>query len=144
VLVCLLMLAATTLIHYEALRWLAEHLALLRLPARVKPLVAVSGCFVAHVLEILVYGTGLWALLQLPGTGQLQGSGTFEDFGTYVFFAAEMYTSIGFGNIEPQGAVRLLVGAMALHGLLLIGWSASYLFIAMERYWNWPPPEKRR
>ena len=30
----------------------------------------------------------------------------------------------------------VLAGAEALNGLLLIGWSASYLYIAMERFWN--------
>jgi hypothetical protein len=30
----------------------------------------------------------------------------------------------------------LLAGAEALNGLLLIGWSASYTYIAMERFWR--------
>ena len=36
------------------------------------------------------------------------------------------FTSLGFGDIVPTGAVRLLAGAECLNGLLLIGWSASY------------------
>jgi hypothetical protein len=30
----------------------------------------------------------------------------------------------------------MLAGAEALNGLLLVGWSASYAYIAMERFWN--------
>jgi hypothetical protein len=36
----------------------------------------------------------------------------------------------------PTGPLRLLVGVEALNGLLLIGWSASYIYLAMERCWN--------
>jgi len=30
----------------------------------------------------------------------------------------------------------MIAGVEALNGLLLIGWSASYAYIAMERFWN--------
>ncbi len=30
----------------------------------------------------------------------------------------------------------MLAGMEALNGLLLIGWSASYTYIAMERFWS--------
>jgi hypothetical protein len=30
----------------------------------------------------------------------------------------------------------MLAGIEALNGLLLIGWSASYTYIAMERFWS--------
>jgi hypothetical protein len=36
----------------------------------------------------------------------------------------------------PSGSLRLLAGVEALNGLLLIGWSASYVYIAMERFWR--------
>ncbi|MFD2270083.1 hypothetical protein ACFS07_00430 [Undibacterium arcticum] len=32
--------------------------------------------------------------------------------------------------------MRLLAGMEGLNGLLLIGWSASYIYIAMERFWS--------
>jgi hypothetical protein len=31
--------------------------------------------------------------------------------------------------------MRLVSGVEALNGLLLIGWSASFTYLAMERYW---------
>ena len=37
--------------------------------------------------------------------------------------------------LEMPSRSKLPVGVEALNGLLLIGWSASYAYIAMERYW---------
>jgi len=39
-------------------------------------------------------------------------------------------------DIVPGGDLRLVAGVEVLNGLLLIGWSASYTYIAMERFWN--------
>jgi hypothetical protein len=38
----------------------------------------------------------------------------------------------------PSGPVRMVAGAVALNGLLLVGWSAPYTHLAMERFWNGP------
>jgi hypothetical protein len=35
----------------------------------------------------------------------------------------------------PHGQLRLLAGVEALNGLLLIGWTTSYTFLAMEKFW---------
>ena len=41
---------------------------------------------------------------------------------------------------EMAGRIRHLavpmVAFLLMYGLLLIGWSASYAYIAMERFWN--------
>lgn len=44
-------------------------------------------------------------------------------------------TSFGFGDHFPTAHARLLAGIAALNGPLLIGWSASFTYLAMERYW---------
>ena len=56
-----------------------------------------------------------------------------------VYFSAETFTSLGFGDIVPSGPLQLIVGSETLIGLLLIGWSASYAFVAMERFWAEEP-----
>jgi hypothetical protein len=53
-----------------------------------------------------------------------------------MYFSAETYTSVGYGDVVPVGHVRLLAGIEALNGLVLIGWTASYTYIAMERFWG--------
>ncbi|NIQ12844.1 MAG: two pore domain potassium channel family protein, partial [Candidatus Dadabacteria bacterium] len=47
------------------------------------------------------------------------------------------YTSLGMGDIYPLGRpIRFLTGLESLTGLVLITWTASFLFIEMQRFWN--------
>jgi Ion channel len=59
-----------------------------------------------------------------------------------LYFSVETFTSTGFGDILPSGPVRMVAGAEALNGLLLIGWSASFTYLAMERFWAPPGPNE--
>jgi hypothetical protein len=52
-----------------------------------------------------------------------------------VYFSAVTYASIGFGDVYPVDNVRLITGVEALVGLLMIGWSASFTYLAMEKFW---------
>ncbi|MSQ99467.1 MAG: two pore domain potassium channel family protein, partial [Xanthomonadales bacterium] len=42
----------------------------------------------------------------------------------------------GFGDIQPFGDMRHLAGVEALTGILLITWTASFLYLEMQRNWN--------
>ncbi|MBX3656653.1 MAG: two pore domain potassium channel family protein [Ramlibacter sp.] len=135
---CLVLIAVTTVIHYEVLRGLNAALPGLSIPKRTKVLVVIFSTFLAHALEMAVYGTALYVLVRFLGAGALTGSAGFS-FINCLYFSAETYTSLGFGDLTPVGPVRLLAGVEALNGLLLIGWSASYTYIAMERFWSQSP-----
>ncbi len=131
---CVFLVAASTLIHYEVLRTLHASLASLRVPDRSKLLLVIFASFAAHAAEIAVYGIALFLLVRKFGVGHLTGSAGMSLAG-YLYFSAETYTSLGFGDLTPAGPVRLVAGVEALNGLLLIGWSASFTYIAMERFW---------
>lgn len=135
ILSCGFLIALTTVIHYEALRLLNTWLRLLKIPNRSKLLVVIFATFIAHATEIFIYGLVLFVLIKYVGVGSLSGLSPFS-LVNCLYFSAETYTSLGFGDLTPGGPVRLLGGVEALNGLLLIGWSASYLYIAMERFWN--------
>ena len=123
--VCALLVVATTAIHYEVLHGLSTGLPVLRVPSRGKLLVVIFATFLAHAAEIGLYALAIHLLdpAHFPLT-------------TSLYLSAETYTSLGYGDIVPTGEVRLLAGIEALNGLLLIGWSASYTYIAMERFWR--------
>lgn len=138
VLTSLLLVALTTVLHYEVLRGLNNRLPRLRIPDRFKLLLVILGAFVAHALEMLLYGLALYQLVTHGQAGTLTGPAG-ASLASCLYFSAETYTSLGFGDLTPVGPVRLLAGVEALNGLLLIGWSASFTYIAMERFWNSRP-----
>ena len=123
--VCALLVVATTAIHYEVLRGLSAGLPLLRIPSRGTLLVVIFATFLAHAMEIALYALAI----------HLMDARHFP-WSTALYFSAETYTSLGYGDVVPTGELRLLAGIEALNGLLLIGWSASYTYIAMERFWR--------
>lgn len=129
-----LLVLGTTLLHYEVLSLLNAGLFSLRIPDRFKLLVVILAAFLAHAAEIALYGLVIYAMIATLGAGDLSGSTAFS-LATCMYFSAETYTSLGFGDLTPIGPVRLLAGVEALNGLLLIGWSASYTYLSMERFW---------
>jgi hypothetical protein len=130
-----LLLVLTTAIHYEALGALSRVLPSMNVRPRAKLLVVIFAAFASHLVHIVLYAAGFFMLARLFGSGEVQGAG-HGSFASYIYFSAETYTSVGFGDLLPLGATRLLAGAEALNGLLLIGWSASYTYLAMERFWT--------
>ncbi|WP_153161327.1 potassium channel family protein [Zoogloea sp. 1C4] len=134
-LICLVLLVLTTVLHYEVLRWLSAGLPALGIRPRAKLVVVIIAAFLAHVAEIGLYALAIVVLVRVGGLGMLGDPARFG-FDVALYFSAETFTSLGYGDVVPSGDMRLLAGAEALNGLLLIGWSASYAYIAMERFWN--------
>lgn len=137
-LVTLMLVAAATLLHYEVLQGLHRRLSGSPMPSRPKVLVVMATCFVAHAMEVVLYGLGYWLLIHHAGAGVLAGPAAGPDMSLAdcLYFSGATYTSLGLGDLAPTGPLRLLAAAQALHGLLLIGWTASFLYIAMERFWT--------
>ncbi|MGE0657954.1 MAG: ion channel [Reyranellaceae bacterium] len=139
----LAMVAATVLagicllMHYEALRRIS--LALPRItfmPPRLRLLAAMVGIMVAHTVEIWMFAGAFWALERWIGLGGFDAQiALSKDFAEYVYFSTVSYTSLGLGDIYPTGGMRLVTGAEALIGLLMIGWSASFAYLMMVDLW---------
>ena len=132
---CVMVIALTTLIHFEILNSLNTRLPALSIPSRSKLLIVIFGAFTAHALEIALYGLVRYGLIHFTGAGSLSGIGS-SSLENCLYFSAETFSSLGFGDLIPNGPIRLLAGVEALNGLLLIGWSASYAYLAMERFWG--------
>ncbi|WP_245929683.1 potassium channel family protein [Leucothrix pacifica] len=104
------------------------------LRSRLRILVGVFGALVAHVAEVWLFAFAYYFMLDSGRYGSLEGNfnGTLMDAS---YFSFTTYTSLGFGDIEPLGDIRFLVGLEALTGLVLITWTASFMFIEMQRFW---------
>ena len=127
---------AAVLVHYEGLSLLSQWLAGRREhhPRR-KVLYGIFGVLSLHIVEIWIFGLTVWGLLKFPGTGSVTGSlsGSLLDA---VYLSANTYTTVGFGDVAPLGPIRFIGGTMALTGLVLSTWSASFTFIEMGRFWR--------
>jgi hypothetical protein len=137
---CVLLLIVATLVHYEALRVLGFTLPLLPMPSRAKVIVLIIGAFATHAIEIGLFAGAMQGLAHWTDPAAF-GTAQPIDFRRVLYFSAETYTSLGYGDIVPHGPLRLLAGAEALTGLLMIGWSTSYVVLTMERVWDTPAPE---
>ncbi|MCA9111260.1 MAG: two pore domain potassium channel family protein, partial [Planctomycetaceae bacterium] len=54
----------------------------------------------------------------------------------YGYFSFVAYTSLGFGDITPKGPVRFMTALETLTGLILIAWTASFIFLQMQVNWE--------
>lgn len=131
---CVFLVMVTILVLYETLRLTSEHLAELPVPPRWRIIAVVLAAFVGHTVAVWVYAGAYWLLVLQLGLGAFSGV-PIESFEDCLFVSVVAYSSLGYGDHAPVGHARLLTGVEALNGLLLIGWSASFTYLAMERYW---------
>jgi hypothetical protein len=129
------LVAITVVIHYEMLRLLSIVIPRLRIKHRLRVLIGVFGTICAHVVEVCLFGLAFYWMARLGGFGELSGNfdGSLLDS---IYFSFTNYTTVGYGDIEPQGSLRFLAGIEALTGLSLITWSASFMFMEMTQFWN--------
>lgn len=140
------LVAVTLVIHYEVLRITSDLIPGLPLPPRLKILFLVFAAFFGHTIEIWFYAAALWGMAEFTDFGHLVvvGSGKADNFLEYLYFSTATYTTIGFGDVVPVGALRLLTGVEGLNGLVLIGWSASATYLHMEKLWPLHATKPRR
>lgn len=133
-LISVLMVIRTTLIFYEVMRIVWEVILELKIAPRMRIILVVLAIFTGHTAAVWAYGVVYWLLVNYMEIGVLtQGHEKFMDA---VYFSAVTYSSLGFGDVTPTGAIRMLCGVEVLNGLVLIGWSVSFTYLAMEKFWD--------
>ncbi|MDX2503219.1 MAG: potassium channel family protein [Gammaproteobacteria bacterium] len=128
-------LALAVLIHYEFLYQISVAIPKMKIKHRLRIVLGVFGALVAHSIEIWLFSIAYYLLPRMQGWGSIEGNfdGSFMDC---VYFSYTTFTTLGLGDIEPLGHIRHLVGLESLTGLLLITWSASFLYYEMQRHWG--------
>ena len=129
---------ATAYLHLLSLRFCSGRMASIPMRPHTRVLSIVSLLFVTHLLQIGLFAGGFWIAATFFQIGGFEGAAMAYPL-DYLYFSAVIYTSLGIGDIVPVGHLRFLVGVEALNGLLLIAWSASFLFATMNRLWDWQP-----
>ncbi len=127
--------AIAVLIHFEALNLLSLMTPSMPIKHRLRVLIGVFGALIAHVIEVFIFAGGYYFMLHRGGFGNIVGSfdRTLMDC---VYFSFVNFTTLGFGDVVATGDIRFLTGLEALTGLVLITWTASFMFMEMEKQWK--------
>jgi hypothetical protein len=125
-------------LHYEGLNMLARRLAGKGGRQRRQVLYAVIGVLVLLVTEIWIFGLAYWLALKMPGAGEVVGAG--GSLLETVYLSAMTFSTVGFGDVAPSGAIRFMAGTEAVLGLFLIAWSATFTYLEMEQHWRRDAP----
>lgn len=129
------------LFHYEVMSSTSRFLARRRGRSRLRIVALILIMLLAHVVEVWFFGLTYWWLEAWPELGRLwdgtdaagvASAGSALDF---VYYSVVSYTTLGFGDLVPSGAMRILTGTEALVGLGLITWTASFAFLQMQLDW---------
>ncbi len=134
ILLTVLLVVVVVLLHYEALLHASRLAERLTIRPRKRILVVIAAAFLAHVAEIALFAAAFAAMHRL-GFGSITGEleGNFID---YFYFSMTMYTTLGVGDLLPNGPMRLTAGVESLTGLVLITWTASFTFLSMQKFWS--------
>lgn len=116
-------------VHYEAIRAL-DGFARRALRPYPTLLVVISALVGLHLLEIGAYAL-VFGLSGALGLGAFKGAPLASPM-DYFYYAAEAYASLGYGDVYPTGALRLIASIAPLNGILLLTWSGSFLFSLVE------------
>jgi len=130
-----LVIALVVTFHYEVLSLLTTIMPRLNVRSRHRIIIGIFGALIAHILEVWIFALAYYLLLLEETWGHLEGgfSGSLTDC---VYFSFTVYTTLGFGDIQPIGDMRHLTGVEALTGMVLITWTASFLYLEMQRNWT--------
>lgn len=120
----LVTLALTTALHYEGLKIIGRPWST---GVRAHPVIAITALVALHLAEIGVYAFAYYWGTEILALGGLRGIHNASGI-TYFYFSAETYSTLGYGDLVPTGALRLLASAEPLNGLLLLAWSGAFLF----------------
>ncbi len=133
--VTVLLVILMVLVHSQALLWLSRLMSRMRASARWKIIAGVTGAIFTHLFEVWLFAVGYFLLIAGGNAGQLTGDFS-HGLRDCTYYSMIVYSSLGFGDILPTGPIRFLSGAEVLTGLLLMAWTASFLYLQMQRHWG--------
>ncbi|NVK22792.1 MAG: two pore domain potassium channel family protein [Kangiellaceae bacterium] len=136
--VSMVLISLCVVIHYEALYRMTKIMRWLQLPPRFKVAFGVLWSLLAHTIEIWLFGIAYYLVIRADTANQLvtfSGEQTHSFFES-IYFSFVSYTSLGYGDVVPVGPVQFMAGTQALVGLVFIAWTASFLYLEMQKHWE--------
>ena len=130
-----LVVATVVVVHYEFLYRMSLLIPRMTIRHRLRIVAGVVGALIAHTIEIWIFAIAYYFMHHSEDWGTLTGnfSGSLMDC---AYFSFTVFSTVGFGDIVPIGNLRYLTGIESLTGLVLITWSASFLYLEMQKHWK--------
>jgi hypothetical protein len=130
-----LVVMLSVMTHYEFLFRLTIRIPKMKINHRYRIVFGVMVAILAHAVEIWIFAIAYYFMTQIEDWGRLTGSftGSLMDC---LYFSFTVFTTLGFGDIQPHGHLRFTTGIESLTGLVLITWTASFLYFEMQRHWG--------
>lgn len=135
ILLAVALVCATVLIHYECLRATSALIPHLHMRPRSRMIVVLGAALLGHTIEISLYAWVYHVMDDFLELGSIAGEFTGGAL-DYFYFSATTFTTLGIGDVYAKGYMRLVAGMESLNGLVLIGWSASFTYLSMEKFWE--------
>lgn len=129
-------------LHFEALNLLSNAAEKIKRGGRARILFIVCGLILVHIVEIWLFALGIIIAKDEGSLGHISGAEDHQIL-DYVYYSAMCYTTVGFGDMLPLGALRFIAAIESLMGLTMISWSASFTYLEMRRFWHSSSPKKR-
>ncbi|MEX0924269.1 MAG: ion channel [Rhodovibrionaceae bacterium] len=131
IIAALALVVCSVLVQYRVLNLTAVLLERLRIPAKSRILMAVAGVLSGQLISILLFALIYAAFHFQSGAASLAGKleGNALDF---FYFSIMSFTTLGIGDIYATGPLRIVAGFQGLTGFVMIGWSASFAYMAMR------------
>lgn len=134
-LINILVVMVVVSVHYEFLYHAYQLIPKMPFNPRFRILFGVGTALVAHTVEVWIFAVVYYLLILNGHFGGLEGhfNGEFLDC---VYFSFTTFSTLGFGDIYPVGDIRYITGISSLTGMVLVSWTASFLYIEMQKLWK--------
>jgi Ion channel len=119
------------LLQYQGISWLWRLNS--RGGPRARARIAVSALYLIglHLLEVAIFGVGYLIGERLFGIGAIAASRPIGMSDVF-YYSAEVFSTLGLGDVYATSDLRMLTSVEALSGMLLLSWSASFLVLAVQ------------
>lgn len=130
-----ILIAICTTVHYGALKFSSQFVTPFRHLGHCLG-VAVASIVLAHTFEALLYAAGFWLAVHNLEIGNLVSSSSSDgralNFMDYFYFSLVNFTTLGRGDLMPNGHLRFMTAMEAFHGFLLITVSGTFVLQIMS------------
>ena len=115
----------------------------LHVTPRLRVLLIIAPIFATHIIGIWIYAFVYFLIENFTDFGVLTGkivhaALTYQGFIERLYYSASVYASLGVSDVTPTRDLRMLSSAEVLNGLVMLGWTISFTYLAMEKFWMVP------